>query len=64
MEAAIALADRRAKALALIPAAHLAPPQQHELLSSKEADSQRLQDYAFSEGFCMAVFSDDVNAGR
>jgi hypothetical protein len=56
--------DRRAKALALIPAAHLAPPQQHELLSSKEAGFQSLQDYAFSQRFCMAVSSDDVNAGR
>jgi hypothetical protein len=44
------LANRRAKVLVYIRFAHLASSQHHELLSSKKAGFQRLQNYVFGQG--------------
>jgi hypothetical protein len=46
-----------AKVLATIPPAHLIDPVDNELYVSAEAEFDRLQDYAFSKGFCVVVES-------
>jgi len=44
-------------ATAALPAAHRLPPQEREIVESKEAAFQRLQNWAFTQGFALAVES-------
>jgi hypothetical protein len=51
------LAAQIEAAIAALPAAHRLPPQEQEIVESKETALQRLQNWAFTEGFALAVES-------
>lgn len=52
---------RKTKAMTRILAVRLLPPRSHEVLANKKIGFQRLQDYVFSQGFCMAIAKNDVS---
>ncbi len=48
-------------AIATLPAAHQRAPYKGEIVDSKEAALQRLQDWAFTHGFAIAIESGSKN---
>jgi hypothetical protein len=51
-------------AVAALPAAHRRAPYKGEIVDSKEAALQRLQDWAFTHGFAIAIESGSKNRVR
>jgi hypothetical protein len=52
------LAAQIEAAIAALPPAHRLLPQEQEIVESKETALQRLQNWAFTEGFALVVESD------
>ena len=57
------LPDRKRRALALIPDLHKSPPQDYEIVGSRNAGILRVQDWAFIQGFSVVVSHKDKLSG-
>ena len=58
------LQHRIDSALAQISRAHLAQSMQDEIVNDLEVGARRLQNYAFSQGFCMMIAKHDKKRER
>src|ERR1700722_4302876 len=58
------LQSQLAAAVAALPPSHCLAPTERELSKSKEAAFTRLQDWAFTKGFALAIESSKTKAGE
>ncbi|MCJ1467533.1 hypothetical protein MMC07_006158 [Pseudocyphellaria aurata] len=64
MSSNTSLEKRIRNAIDLLPPAHRIPPSDDEVVTGPEEGKLRLQDYAFTQGFCLVVASYDKKRQR